>query len=122
FDIARRRDMAGNAEDLGAGVARPANSGEPGGAALQDRRRGGDRLDIVDRRRAAIEPDLRRKRRLQPRLTLLAFKALQQPGFLAADVGAGAAVQMDIDVIARAAGVLADQAGVIGLLDRRLEA
>jgi hypothetical protein len=36
FDIARRVHMAGNAEDLGAGVALAADAGEPFRAALQD--------------------------------------------------------------------------------------
>ena len=35
-------------------------------------------LDVVDRRRAAIEPDRRRERRLQPRQALLALEALEQ--------------------------------------------
>src|SRR5258707_3046891 len=84
FDMARLLDVAGDAEDLGPGVARAAEPGEPGGAAFEDCRRDGDGLDIVDRRRAAIEPDLGRKRRLQPRLAFLAFEALEEAGFLAA--------------------------------------
>ena len=98
-----------------------ADPGEPGGAALQDRRRDGDRLDIVDRRRAAVEPDRGRERRLQARLALLAFEAFEEPRLLAADVGAGAAVQVDFEVVAGAAGVLADEPRGIGLLDRRLK-
>src|ERR1700722_11619477 len=49
-------------------------------AAPQDVRRDRDRLDVVDRGRAAVETDIGRKRRLQPRLALLALKALQQRG------------------------------------------
>ena len=113
--------MAGDAEDLGAGVARPADAGEPRRAALQDRGRGRDRLDIVDGRRTAIKPDSRRKGRLQPRHALLAFEAFEERRFLAANVGAGAAVQINLDVIAGAAGILTNEAGGIGLLDRRLQ-
>src|SRR5262249_55869978 len=36
LDIARRVDVAGDAEDLGALVLRPADAGEPGGAAAED--------------------------------------------------------------------------------------
>src|SRR5439155_19015154 len=120
FDIAGLLDMAGDAEDLGSGVARPAEAGEPGGTALQDGRRGGDGLDIVDGGRAAIEADSRREGRLEARLTFFAFEAFEQPGFLAADVGAGAAVQVDVVIVARAAGILADQAGRVSLFDRGL--
>src|SRR5581483_34537 len=84
FDIARLVHVAGNAEDFRAGVARPADRGEPRRAALEDRRRDGDGLDVVDRRRAAVEPDLGRERRLQPRLALAPLEAFEQAGLLAA--------------------------------------
>ena len=48
------------------------------------------RFDVVDRGRAAIEADIGRERRLQPRQALLAFEAFEQRGFFAADIGAGA--------------------------------
>src|SRR4029077_11264505 len=114
-------DMAGDAEDLGPGVARAPEPGKPRRAAFEDRRRDRDRLDVVDRRGAAIEPDRRRKRGLQARLALLALEAFEEPGFLAADIGAGAAVQKDIHVVAGTAGVLADEPRRVGLVDRRLE-
>ena len=80
-----------------------------------------DRLDIVDRRRAAVEPDRGRERRFQARLALAPFEAFEEPGLLAADIGAGAAMQVEVDVVARAAGVLAEEPGVVGFLDRGLE-
>src|SRR5690606_20889936 len=92
----------------------------PAGAAAQDGRRHRDRLDIVDRGRAAIEAHIGRERRLQARLTLLALEALEQRRFLAADIGAGAMVDMDVDVPA-ALVVLADQAGLVALVDRPLQ-
>jgi hypothetical protein len=94
---------------------------EPVGAAAQDGRRDGDRLDVVDRRRAAVEADVGRERRLQARLALLAFEAFEQRGLLAADVGAGAVDARRGRSPSRAARVLADQPGVIGLVDRRLQ-
>ncbi len=121
FDVARLLDVAGDAEDLGALVLGPADAGEPGRAAAQDGRHDGDALDVVDRGRAAIEPDGGRERRLQARLALLALEAFEQRGFLAADIGAGAAMEIELEIVARAAGVLADQPGGIGLVDRRLE-
>ena len=77
-------------------------------------------LDIVDGGRAAVEADVGRERRLQPRLALLALEAFQQRGFLAADVGAGAVVDVEVEVPAVDV-VLADQLGLVGLVDRRLQ-
>jgi hypothetical protein len=85
--------MAGDAVELGAGIVRPADAGEPGGAAPHDVWHLGDGLDIVDGGGAAIEPHIRRERRLEPRHALLAFEAFQQRRLLAADIGAGAVVQ-----------------------------
>src|SRR5581483_11298467 len=109
------------AEDFRAGIARPADRGEPRRAALEDRRRDGDGLDVVDRRRAAVEPDLGRERRLQPRLALAPLEAFEQAGLLAADIGAGAAMEVELHVVARAAGVLAEQPRLVGLVDRGLQ-
>src|SRR5271155_1874207 len=122
FDVAWRVHMPREAVDLGTGVLRPADSGEPARAATQDHRYDRDRLDIVDRGRAAIETDLRREGRLQARLALAAFKTFEQPGFLAANIGASAAMQVEFKIPAGATGVFADQAGVIGLVDGGLEA
>src|SRR5690606_11849591 len=104
-----------------AGVVRAAEAGEPGGAAAQDGRDDRDGLDVVDRGRPAVHADRGRKRRLEARLAHLAFEALEQRGLLAADVGAGTPVQTDLEVVARAAGVAADQARVVRLVDRRLQ-
>ena len=77
-------------------------------------------LDIIDGRRAAIEAHIGRERRLQPRHALLAFERFEQRRLLAADIGAGAA--MDVDVERPAVDiVLADELGLIGLRDRRLQ-
>jgi hypothetical protein len=81
---------------------------EPGRAAPQDGRRDRDRLDVVDRGRAAVEAHIRRERRLQARLALLALEAFEQRGFLAADIGAGAVMDVDVEIPAVDV-VLADQ-------------
>ena len=117
FDDARAVHMAGDLEELGALVLRAADGGEPGRAAAQDGRGDGDRFDVVDGGRVAIKAGAGGERRLEARLALLAFQAFEHRGFFAADIGAGAAVDDDIEVIARAAGVLADEAGLVGLAD-----
>ena len=94
--------------------------GEPRRAAPQDVGRDRDGLDVVDGGRAAVEADIGREWRLQPRLALLAFEAFQQRGLFAADIGAGAVCDIDVERPAVDV-VLADQLGLIGLIDRGLQ-
>src|SRR5947209_6785686 len=102
--------MAGNAKQFCADIVGPADRGEPSRSASQNIRRHRNRLDIVDGGWAAVEPDIGREWRLQSRLALLAFEALQQCGFFAANIGAGA--MSDIDVERPAVEVVfADQLG-----------
>ena len=116
LDVAGLHHVAGDAEQLGAGVVLPADAREPGGAAAQDVGHLRDRLHVVDRGRAAIEAHIGRERRLEPRLALLALEALEQRGLLAADIGARAVVDVEIEVPAVDV-VLADELGLIGLVD-----
>jgi len=74
--------------------------------------------DVVDRRGTAVQPHGGGERRLEARLALLALQALEQRGLLTADISAGAAVHVDVVVKAGIAGVLADQSGLVSLLDR----
>ena len=98
LDIARRIDVAGEAEQLGAGIVGPAERGEPGGATAQNVGHHGDCLDIVDGSRRAVQPDIGGKRRLEPRHALLAFEAFEQRRLLAADIGAGPVMQIEVEV------------------------
>ncbi len=117
--VARPLDVAGDAEQLGAGVVGAAEAGEPVRAAAQDGRDHRDGFHVVDRGRAAVEARAGREWRLQARLALLAFQALQEGGLFAADVGPGAVVDIDVEIPAVDV-VLADQLGLVGLLDRGL--
>src|SRR5262249_16861482 len=85
-----------------------------------DVRRNGDRLDVIHSRRAAIETDVGGEWRLQPRHALLAFEAFKQSRFFAADVGAGAVMYIDVEVVAGDV-VLSDYARFIGLIDGGLQ-
>src|SRR6476661_2698820 len=107
--------MARQLEELGALVLRIADAGEPFGRAAEDRRDDRDALDIVDRSRTAVEAGTGRERRLEARLALLALQAFEHRRLFAADVGARATVHEQVEVIARAAGVLADQTSLISL-------
>ena len=120
FDVAGLVDVAGDAEELGARVVGRAEARKPRGAAAQDGRRHRDRLDVVDRRRRAVETHARRKRRLHPRHALLALEDFEHRRLFAADIGARAV--MDVEIERKAVDVvLADQPGFIGLVDGRLE-
>ena len=58
----------------------------------------GERLDVVDDRRLAVQADGRgEERRLQARHAAIAFEALDQRRLLADHVRAGAPVQHDVD-------------------------
>ena len=53
-------------------------------------------------------------------MALLALEAFEQRRLLAADIGAGAVVDDEVEVPAVDV-VLADQPGLVGLVDRRLQ-
>src|SRR5262249_4892034 len=99
----------------------PPDAGEPGAATAQDLWYDRNRFDVVDRRGVAVDAHRRGERRLEARLALLAFERLHQRRFFAADVSAGAVVDDDLEVPAVDV-VLADELGVVGLLDGGLEA
>ena len=75
-------------------------------------------LDVVDHGRLAEEADLRRERRLRARLAALAFDRVEERRLLAADVGAGAAADLDVEAEARSGDVVAEQAGAARRVDR----
>ena len=79
------------------------------GALLDDVAHPVQRLDIVDERRLAEQPDLERIRRLVARQAALALDAFEQRGFLAADIGAGAAAHDAARAARRQLGDLAAQ-------------
>ena len=97
-----------------------AHRGEPLGAVLDDARHRRDRLDVVDDGRAGVEAGDRGERRAQAGLAAATLEALEQRGLLATDVGAGAGVHDDVEVVAGAVDVLAEVAGGVRLVDRGL--
>jgi hypothetical protein len=113
--------MARNLEELGARDYFRAQSRRTIRASAAGSWDDRDALYIVDRGRAAIEARAGREWRLETRLALLALEAFEHRGLFAADVSARAAMHEDVEVIAGLAGVLADQAGLIGLLNSGLE-
>src|SRR4029077_3979727 len=68
---------------------------------------------------AAVETNIGREWWLQPRLALFALETFQKRGFFAADIGAGTMMNVEIEIPAVDI-ILADQFGVISLVNRRL--
>jgi hypothetical protein len=71
---------------------------EPGGALLHDAGRAGEGLDIVDRGRLLQIAALGRKGRPVARRAALALERFEQRRFLAADIGAGAELDPDVEI------------------------
>src|SRR5262249_39250295 len=123
---ARAVDVAADAVELRpitAGVTRVLRVGghahrlEPVGAAVDDVRDAGDRLDVVDDRRLAEGPLDGREGRHDSRAGAVALQALDEPRLLAADVGPGAAVHVHVEVEVLAEDVAAEEVVGIQLVD-----
>ena len=69
-----------------------------------------ERLDVVDHRRLVEQALVDRERRLVARLAAVALDRVEQRGLLAADVGAGALAQLDVERETLAEDVLAQVA------------
>src|SRR5438309_10102061 len=118
--------MAADAVELRpvtAGVARVLRIGrhthrlEPFHPSADDMRDARQRLDVVDDSRLAKGPFNRGKRRLNSWPSTFSFQAFDQAGLLAADVGARAAVQENVEMEVFAKDVSAEQSGAVGFID-----
>src|SRR5262249_42410302 len=69
----------------------------------------GQGLNVVDRRWVAEESGLRGEGRLVPRLATIAFDGIEERRLFAADVGAGAAAQLDVELESATEDVFAQQ-------------
>ena len=93
----RALHSTGHAEQLGPGRALGADRRVGRPAPLEDGQHVDQRLDVVDQRGLAEQPDLDRERRLVPRLAAVALDRVEDRRLLAADVGAGAAEELDVE-------------------------
>src|SRR5436305_1436425 len=112
---------AGDRDDLGPGRLLGAEAFEPLGPVLDDVGHVGERLDVVDQGRPTVEALHGREGWLQPRVAALALERVEQGRLLAADVGAGAAVDDQLEIAAAAADVLAEVARLIRFGDGGVE-
>ena len=108
--IAGLPDVAADADDARAGVVGRAELRVFRAAHRDDVLHGAERLDVVDDGRAHVEAEHRREiRRLDARIGPLAFERFDEAGFLAANVSARAAMNVDFQIVAGAEDVLAEE-------------
>ena len=90
-------------------------------ALLKNDRHARERHDVVDDGRLAEQPLDRGQRRPRPDLAALPLEALEHRGFLAADVGAGAEPDLEVEPFTRAADVPTEIALRVRRRDRGIE-
>ncbi len=113
--------MSGNRKDFRARIVGPPEPCKPAGTTAQNGWCNSDTLHIVDRCRRPIEAHIGREWRLQAWHALLAFQALNQSCFFAANVSTGTMCHVQLEVPAAVSGILAQKPGVISLIDRALQ-
>jgi len=121
LDRHRIVDVAADAEKLRTRVLVTTKAVEPSGAATHDCRDHSDGLHICDRRGAPVQARVCWEGRLQTRATGLSLERLDEGSLLTADICAGATMHYDIEVEATVAGVFAQQALCVGLVDSALK-
>ena len=99
LEVTGADDIAADADNPRAGIAGPAESRIFRAAHRDDMLHMTERFDVIDNGRAHIETKHCGKIRwFDPRVSALAFERFDQPRFLTANVGAGAAMNEDFDV------------------------
>ena len=102
--------MAAQADDARAGVVRRAELREFRASHRDNVLHVAERLDVVDDGRAHPQTEHGRKiRRLDARIRTLAFERFDEAGFLAANVGACAAMNVNFQIVARAKNIFAEK-------------
>ena len=123
LEPSRILDAPGQSEEPGAGRRALAERGERVAAVGDDPGQIGHGLDVVDDGRLSVKADGGGKvRRLDAREAALSLEALEQRGLLAADVGARARMDHDVEREARAEDVRAEGTVGVRLVARPLQA
>src|SRR5690606_31677815 len=114
-------DVARDADEAGPTRLLRAEAGVLLGPNAEDGRQRGDGLDVVDHRGAAEETRDRGEGRLQARPALAALEAVEKAGLLATDVGARAAVDVDVQAVSGIQDALAEDPLGVAVGDRLLQ-
>ena len=118
---ARVVDVAANAEQLGALITGTTETCEPWSTATANGWGDSDSLNVGDGGRAAEETNVGGEWRLQTRLALLALQTLDERSLLSTHVRTRPAMDIHVKVVSGPARVLADEPGLVGLVDGLLE-
>ncbi|MCY1296532.1 hypothetical protein D9M70_459210 [compost metagenome] len=111
-------DVAGDLDRDRTARAAHAEVAIEGSPLVHDDRDGGERDHVVDHGRTVEEALVGRERRLGANDATLAFAAVEQRRFLAADIGAGAGAHLHVEGLAGAEHRSAEHAGLASDLDR----
>ena len=114
-------DVAGELDRHRAARLAHAEVAVEGAALLQDQRHGGKREHVVDDGRLAEQPLVRRERRLGADDAALSLQAVEEGRLLAADIGAGADPDLQVELMRRAGNAAAEHARPAGGHDRLVE-
>ena len=114
-------DVPGDTEELGTGVALAAEASEPVTTSSADGWCDSNGLDVGDGRWASEKTDGCWERWLKTWLSWLALEGLDQGSLLSADVSTHSTVDVNIEVVAGATGILADETVLVRLLDSALQ-
>jgi hypothetical protein len=121
LDCARVVDVARDTEELSTLVTFTAERCEPVASPSANGRCNGNGLDISNGGGAPEKSNCSRERRLKARLSRLSFQRFDEGSLLTANVGSHSSVDINIEIIAGAASVLADEPSLVCLLDGALE-
>ena len=104
-------DVAAEAHEAGTGIIRCAEFGKGFCPHLYNMLHIAERLHVVDDGGAHVEAESGREvGRFDARVGAFAFEALNQAGFLTANIGAGAAVYVNLQIVSAAEDILAEVA------------
>ncbi len=121
FVVARLLDAPGEREDFDARAVGGPHRLVPVRAVGEDERDVGERLDVVDDGRLAVQTERGRERRADARLAALAFERFHQRGLFAADVRARAEVGVNVKRIVCAEEFVAEETGLLHFGDLLVE-
>jgi hypothetical protein len=114
--------LAAQTHDARAGVVRRAELRVFCAAHRDDVLHVAKRLDVVDDRRAHVEPEHGREiRRLDARIRTLAFERFDEAGFLAANVSTRAAMDVNLQIVTATENVFAEETFRARFLQRRVQ-
>src|SRR5271166_841385 len=107
--------MAAQTEQAGSAILGRPQLGKPPRSAEEDMGHAGQRLRIINNRRSAPQPDDRRERWPDSRNAAFALKRFHQRRLFPYFIGAGAAMPVNLEVVAAAENIFTQKSASIGV-------